>query len=310
MQFAAEFVTFLVAAAGLALVVLNGEVVTDSRWTRLAFAAGFLAMGMAAFGHGSLLFKADSATLVNRLRTLGIAGLAAGTLGWRAGRLSRGILRMGLAVTAGSLAADMSNAVRLADGLLAGGSLTIGAALLAASRRSIAARVAASAAGTLLLVVLVLSVALSAVLSSSAQTDALSRLGARARTEARLATDSPVQEIQTARYVGEYLEKSAPSALINIGRTSGPATSAAAGKAAEADAQTISALLTPLQALYPVGGLAYLRPSGGVVAASGMASGLTSVIAGLDVVRQTACPGPIDRGSTAVLGRQVLAVAA
>ena len=61
-HFAAEFVTLLVAAAGLALVGLSAGPATRSGSARLALAVGFLALGVAAFGHGSLLYKQDHRT--------------------------------------------------------------------------------------------------------------------------------------------------------------------------------------------------------------------------------------------------------
>jgi two-component system sensor histidine kinase VicK len=301
-QFAAEFVTFLVAAAGLALVVLSAELTTNAWWAKLTLAIGFLAMGVGAFGHGSLLIRDDNASLVHGLRIVGIVSLLAGTLRWRASPVARRLVWLGLAVTAASVAvnAQASSTDTVGYGLLAGGSLAIGAALLIASRRSIAARVAASAAGTLLLVVLVLSVALSAVLSSSAQREELSRLSARARTEAQLASDSFVKEVQTSRYAAAYLEKGAPAALVNLGTNPQPAP---------ADSAAIGDLLNLLHGLYPVGGFAYLLPPGKVIAVSGVDSGLVTVLAGMDLIRQTTC-GPVDSGSTVVVGRQLLAVAA
>ena len=121
-QFAAEFVTFLVAAAGLALVVLSAEA-TETWWDKLALAVGFVAMGVAAFGHGSLLFKAHDAALVRGLRLTGVVGVLIGTLRWRGGPLTRALTLLGVALTAGSVAADASGAARLADGLLAAGSI-------------------------------------------------------------------------------------------------------------------------------------------------------------------------------------------
>ena len=71
----------------------------------------------------------------------------------------------------------------------------------------------------------------------------------------------------------------------------------------------IAALLAQLQALYPVGGLAYLLPDGRVIASPG-GGALITALSGTDLVRQTACPGPVDRGSAVVVAGQLVAGAA
>jgi hypothetical protein len=297
-QFAAEFATFLVAAAGLALVLLRTEL-TTRRWPgKVCLTVGFLALGVASFGHGSLLLKDNNKEAVEGLRLLGVVALAVGSYWWRGGRGARHLLWSALAVIAASVGAQIAGAGRAADGLLAVGAIFTGATLFTASRRSIAARVAASAAVTLLLLVLVLSVALSAVISSSTQGEALNRLTGRARTEAQQASQSFSSEVQTARYVAAFLIARAEVALTRVGT---PAQQ-------PSDIDAIGRDLGALNGLYPVGGLAYLLPSHQVVAAIGIDSPLVTVLAGGDLVGRTGCPND-DKGSTLVVGGQMLAAA-
>ena len=97
-QFAAEFIVFLVALAGLALVVLRGEPLTTRRGARLALAAGFVGIGASAFLQGSLLV-ADTQALA-ALRAAGVVAVVVGSLNWRGSALSRVLLWSG----AGALA--------------------------------------------------------------------------------------------------------------------------------------------------------------------------------------------------------------
>lgn len=192
-QFAAAFIVFLVALAGVALVLLRGEPLTTRASARLALGAGFLGIATEAFLRGSLLVDAPGVLL--GVRTLGLASLIAGSLGWRGSALSRSLLWSGSAALAFAIpfeAKDESSLV--ATTVSAAGGLLVGSALLSASRRSIAARVAASAAGTLLLLVLVLSIALSTVLATTVEDQALVELDARATSEA-LAIESQNQEL-------------------------------------------------------------------------------------------------------------------
>ena len=190
-QFAAEFVTFLVAAAGLALAVLRTELLSEPGWGRAGLALGLLAMATGAFLHGSrLVTHADAPGLV-ALGGAAVVFLAAGSLRWRGEDLARRLLRAGVALEAVALALDLARAATIpAEAVRGAGAVIIGAGLLVASRRSIAARVAASAALTLLLVVLVLSVSLSQVLTSTVRDQAVSRLDSRARGEAARTADS------------------------------------------------------------------------------------------------------------------------
>jgi len=272
-QFAAEFVTFLVAAAGLALVALRDELTSDRPPERLALTLGFLATALAAFGHGSLLLKDDLQSVVVALRVAGIVGLAIGSVWWWRGRgIARQLLWIGLLGTALSLGLEATGAGRASDAALAIGSITIGAALLAASRRSVAARVAASAAGTLLLVVLVLSVALSAVLSSSVQREELTRLESRARTEANLAADSSKDVIPTATYAGLLLYENLFES--NTGGLT--------------DTQ-VADLLNLMQASNPAGGLEFVAPGGQVIAKVGFDKATATVLVGEPITQQLTC---------------------
>ncbi|MDP9073219.1 MAG: ATP-binding protein [Actinomycetota bacterium] len=313
-QFAAEFVTFLVAAAGLALVVLRNELTTRRPPERLALALGFLVTGAAAFGHGSLLLNADLEGVVVGLRIAGIVALGIGSIWWwRGGRVARRMLWLGLVVNAAAVGFEVAGASRASDALLAIGSIVIGAALVTASRRSVSARVAASAAGTLLLVVLVLSVALSAVLSSSIQREELNRLQARATTEASLAQDSFNNERQTAGLVGLLLYASDLQNLRTLVQAYSNGTATAPEN--QAVAARIASLLNSLPALLSGdGALAYLVPDKHIVAAAlsaGVDQTILTELTGSTLVQRATCPAPRTvPASTELVGSTVVAFAA
>src|SRR2546423_4923256 len=109
-QFAAEFVTFLVAAAGLALAVLRTELLSEPGWGRAGLALGLLAMATGAFLHGSrLVTHADAPGLV-ALAGAAVVFLAAGSLRWRGEDLARRLLWAGVALEAVALALDLARA--------------------------------------------------------------------------------------------------------------------------------------------------------------------------------------------------------
>src|SRR5688572_9443454 len=95
-QFAAAFTVFLVALAGLALVILRAEPLTVRPGARTALAAGFLGVGAAAFLQGSLLIDDVNEPLLVALRIAGAAGLLVGSAQWRGNALSRTLLWLGI----------------------------------------------------------------------------------------------------------------------------------------------------------------------------------------------------------------------
>ena len=216
-QFAAEFVTFLACAAGLAVVVLRSELVARNGWSQFFLTAGFLVLGTSAFLHGALVGTADE--LVFALRGAGVVLLAAGTLDWHGPPSARRLLWLGLGLDAISLAVAGTDTDELAHLALGLGAVGIGASVLAVSRRSIAARVAASAAVVLLLVVLVLSLALSAVISSTVRDEALRRLGERATVESALIENRSGDAIRGARLSAVSLQSAAAPELLKLYNT-------------------------------------------------------------------------------------------
>lgn len=201
-RFAAEFLAFLVAVAGLALVGWRAELLSERRTTRAALAVGFALVATTSFLQGSLIVGDRGGPVIVSLRVAGIAALALASLRWAGGRRSRRLLWIGLAgmgVGVGLLAAGTDVAGNAVLGL---GAAAIAVSLRMASARSISARVAASSAAILLLVVLVLAVSLSAVLSTTVRDDAGRRLDARAALEAEFAqTDQTSTASVVARNV-------------------------------------------------------------------------------------------------------------
>ncbi|MEY2476659.1 MAG: two-component system, OmpR family, sensor histidine kinase VicK [Actinomycetota bacterium] len=204
-HFAAEFVTFLAAASGLALVLLRGELLTRSVWARYLMAVGFAAVAASAFFRGSLIFDDIQNEFLLAIRAAGLVGVAVGSLNWHAGDGERRTLWLGVTLLTLSLVVDLFQDGGLVDGTLLVGAIGIGAAIVTASRRAIAARVAASAAVALLLMVLLLSLSLSAVLISTVEDEALNRLNARASTEVTQLQSEPGRVNLTARTIGEAL---------------------------------------------------------------------------------------------------------
>ena len=80
--FAAEFVAFLAAAAGLAMALLRGEVVVRPAWARTPLGAGFGFLAGAAFLRGSLLIDTDTTRRSLRCGSLGLLIVIVGSLAW------------------------------------------------------------------------------------------------------------------------------------------------------------------------------------------------------------------------------------
>lgn len=304
LQFAAEFVLFVAAASGVAAVLLASRVLGNApvaRGGRAALSAGLLLLAAASFLHGSQLVAEADAPVVVGLRVAGVVLAGVGSLAWAAGRVPALVLRAGLVLVGVSVGVDLGEARNVSSVLIAVGGIALGGSVLAASRQSIAARVAASAGVTVLIVVIVLGVALSAVLVSTVQDGAADRLERRVVNEAATAGRSFTDRIEDATLVAASLKGQRLVELRRLARATSPGAD-------------LSGPLTQLSENF-LGdvGLAYIAQSATVQGVAPGAVGLdNATVIGLArsaVVDQAIRRGAA-RGSVTVLGGQVLVAGA
>jgi PAS domain S-box-containing protein len=281
-QFAAEFVTLVVAASALALVILRpvarrdhdpGASVQPAGTGLLAVvaaAASLVVLAAAAFAHGSLLVSGPNVRWLGLGRLAGAVALFGSFPNPAGRRVARSrsagvLLGLGSIVWAAAGASEVAQAPEYAtDVLLVAGSLVIAAALVSAAQRAVAVRVAASGAVILLLVVIVLALALSTVISSSVQSQELNRLAARAHIEQATISD-PSGVSEAARLVQADLalfSEQANDPLYDFAFGSPSQMSAAAA--------IISQRLQALTMTGETGSLSYASPDGTSVLQPGM----------------------------------------
>ncbi|HEX8770418.1 MAG TPA: ATP-binding protein [Acidimicrobiales bacterium] len=214
LRFAAEFATFLVALTGAAIVLLRPQLVGVRSNSRIAVGIGFLCLAAAAFLHGSLLSESDDAG-VFALRAAGIVLLALGTLGWGDDRATRRVVWVALVLITIAESFSLAGADTAANWARAFGALGLGAVLLSSARRSIPARVAISSAATLLVVVIVVSIAMSSVISDNVEDEAIRRIDVRSLVEAREIDTSTVRTsmIRSAQLIALSLRGGRPGLL-------------------------------------------------------------------------------------------------
>lgn len=294
-RFAAEYVTVVVAVAGL-IVAASRSRAPGGRAERLALAAGFAAGGVAAFVLGATLAEPGPGEALGWVRVAGAVAVLAGSRRWAAGARSAWALRAGAAAAAAAGAVQLAAASpAVTDALLVGAAAAEGVALAAAGRRSVATQVAAAAAATLLAVVLVVSLALGSVITSSVEASDVAAVADRAQVVGTGLGDLAGTVAADARFGAEdlvgYFHTVAPNPLVELGGGPGPAPSAA-----------IAGRLQELSALDPGTGFAYADPSGTVVAATGAASGApVAAILRAPVLAAQTCP-PGGAGSVVVAG--------
>ncbi len=234
LEFSAEFVLFVVAVAGLAMILLRPELLAADRGSQSLLGVGFVAVGAASFVHGALIVDDATHPLLLGGRAVGLLALAFGSVRWGPDEVSRRLLWGGGALLVTAEVATAVAAGPASDAARISGALLIGAGLFVASRRSIPARVAASAAGTVLLVVLAVSIALSAAVVSNVEEEGRRRADARARSEAAEATAAARRALQTgATVVAGSLAGGDPSREALLLMDDDPAAADAAGVAAE-----------------------------------------------------------------------------
>lgn len=288
--FAAEFVLFLAALAGTAVLLVRPSLLADGRWARWTMTVGFAAVGTAAFLHGSLLEPDAGEPAVVVPRLAGLALLAASTLQRRASAALQAMLvaAMALAVAeAAVLVQDdpgtTTDAVRMA------GAIVLTGALLLVSRRSIPARVAAGAAGTVLLVVLAVSVTLSTVVVDNVEDEVLDRTERRSIAEATVVGNQPeatqIRATSVAQFIVERAadNERATDLLVALAEAPGSEEARIAAQGLGVD---LDELGTRNDMISDDGMLAFVTPNGDVVPGAGIpAGGLQLQLGLLDVVQ-------------------------
>lgn len=298
LQFAAEFLLFLVSAAAVGSVLLQGGLGRQRSAPQVALAVGFAALAVSALLRGSELAGDSQTIVVVGLRALGAAIAAIGCLWWSGGRAARVVLLVGLVLLGAAGASDLADRATATGILLAVGGACIGASVLLASRGSIAARVATSAAATLLVVVLVLGVALSAVLVDTIQDSAIDRLARRALNEATSVEDAATPRLENARVVG--------GALGGL-----PASRTALARLVDAPASgALDQELAGLSVVFESRvGLVYVARSGRPQGAVDVTSPTLVALTGSEVVRQALAEGA-PRGSVDLVAGEAYAIGA
>jgi two-component system sensor histidine kinase VicK len=194
---------------------------------RASVAAGFALLAVAALAAGGGYVDDAAAPGLVALRLVGIAFLVAAPLRWPGAAVGRLGVSVGIGALLAAEAVLAADRPALADGLRLGAAAAVATGTFLAARRSIPTRIATSASATLLVVVLAVSVGLSAVLADSVEDEARRRLDAGATTEAALATEAArtadFNASLTARALGN--EETVAANIANLAQgTGGDAT--------------------------------------------------------------------------------------
>jgi len=287
LRFAVEFATFLVMVAGAAIVMTRPDLVGAGRRSRSVLVPGFICVAVAAFIHGSLLTDARETPVVI-FRCLGIGLLALGTLGWGTDRGPRRVLWLSLVLMAAAEYLTLVNEAATSDWVRGAGALAMGLVLLMSARRSISARITVSVGAILLVVVLAVSVALSAVIARTVEAEAFKLIDARAKAEVQeitvLALDDAVTSAKLAALTIGGTRRAQVLAFSENPDQSGPTKALL-----EADLNNLTQLLTTH------GPLLYANDSGRVIVPIGFDLEDAIKVAGSDAVTKV-LPPPAGRG--------------
>ena len=307
--FAAEFVLFLAALAGTAVLVLRPQLLVADRLARWASTSGLVLVGAAAFVHGSLLTSDARSPWVTVPRLIGL-GLLVAAIVRREATVATQALRVvaGVLLIAEILSGTPSDVIRM------GGALVLTGTLLRVARRSIPARVAAGAAATVLLVVLAVSVTMSTVVIDNVRKELLRRVETRANSEATNTSQAPDSARVRATGVAELLvtrAKTNPRALELLVALADDPSSPNGQKGGEELGSSLNQLGSRPDFFSVPGLLAFVTPRGQVVPGSGVPTDRSAraQLGFLDVV-QDALTTQEAQSAPEVLGRQLLAVAA
>ena len=299
LRFAGEFFTFLVAISGAAVVLIRPRLLGIRIRSRLSLGLGFLGVAAAAFLHGSLLFEADDLPVI-AVRLGGIVLLAVGTVGWRTDPATPRALWASLGLLTVAEVAELGGLTGVAGVARAVGAFGLGALLVTSARRSIPARVAISTAATLLVVVLAVSVALSVVISDNLERDALTRVGARAHTEALEVQDGAREAaVRSAKLIAGSIEGSIPDVVAQISQNPGPSPAI----------QSAIERLSGAGLLVSDGPVLYATDKGALIVVEGLERAGAQALVGSRAVTE-AISSPDVHSSVEAVGDRALAVAA
>jgi two-component system phosphate regulon sensor histidine kinase PhoR len=308
-SFAAEFVLFLAALAGTAVLVLRPRLLVGDRVARTTGIAGLAMLGVAAFLHGSLLVSDDQSAWVGLPRVIGL-GLLVATVVRHDATVATHALR---GVAAALLVSELLDGTA-ADLMRIVGAAVLTGTLLHVARRSIPARVASGAASTVLLVILAVSVTMSTVVVDNVTDEVTRRVETRARTEATAAKQTPDSSRVRATGVSELLVNLALTSTsardLLVALADDPASEL--GKdAAQELAESLGQLGSRSDFFSVPGLLAFVTPSGQVVPGSGLPDSASdqAQVGFLDVVQEAISSRDV-RQSPELLGDRLLAVAA
>lgn len=216
LQFAAEFTLFIAALAALAVTLLKPDLLFRRAAARASFQIGALALAVAGFLHGSLLVDDPTEPVLVLARAVGIVAIGVSLLDWHCS--GKALARLSVVVLAGAEVTTLAGEETVADGVRGLGALVLGVSLVVASRRSIAARVATSAAAVVLLVITALAIALSVVIADNVEDEVARRYGARAETEAQVFDDASRSARAEATLLARTLQARASEiATVNSG---------------------------------------------------------------------------------------------
>lgn len=304
LRFAAEFVVFIVAFAGLFLAV-RPNAIDPSSTTRVLFGAGFLAEGAAAFLYGAFLVEDFHQPALAGLRAVGLLLLVIATIRWRVERLARLLLAVAIVALIISEVWLLAGGGRAGDVARLVGGLILGAALIRSGRHSIPARIGTSVAALLLVVVLAVSVAVSVVVDRNVVDSAFARYRSRAVSEASTTRQAATDQLTSAKVFAGSLSTDRTGAAPAL------ATWITGNGTPEARA-TVESLLTDLTASVGVKDpVLYVSPRQLEVAVGQPLDPSTQLaLAGSDVVTQAAGPGGGPRQSVAVVAHRAFAIAA
>jgi two-component system sensor histidine kinase VicK len=228
LQFAAGFAVFLVAGAGLTLLLVRGDLLVDGIRSRGPVAAGFVLVAAGAFAQSVGIVDDVRSPSFAAVRLIGVALLAIAPVHWAGSALGRLSFAAGIASLVAAEALLALEADVVSDWLRLVGAAGLGAGIFLAARRSIPTRIAISASAILLVVVVAVSVGLSAVLADNVENEAVARLAARADTEASLAKGAAATADGNASLGARALTGSAAAApaIGRLATTPGAATEA------------------------------------------------------------------------------------